>query len=331
MSQYLIDTNTYNPWQNLAAEAYLSTLIKKGDIILYLWQNEHTVVIGRNQNALRECRAQLLEQDGGFLARRTTGGGAVYHDLGNLNFTFLASPELYDLEKQLLVIERACEKFGIKTQFSGRNDIVTEDGYKFSGNAFSFGKQCKIQHGTIMIDVDVDKLGKYLTPSVKKMESKGVKSVRSRVCSLVKYNDSLTVADMRKALAEAFCELYGDYEVLSADILECEEVKATYDKYSSWDWRYGKSPACEITHIKQFSWGSVEAQMKLNQMTIEAIKLFSDAMNVEFPPKMEQYLLGKRYDMKDVDLEQDKDTFSAEEKEQALDVIEWLRDVFMEG
>ena len=326
MSNYLIETDTHNPWQNLAAEAYLAKIIKKGDVILYLWQNQHTVVIGRNQNALKECRAQLLEADNGFLARRTTGGGAVYHDLGNLNFTFLASPELYDLEKQLLVVERACQKFNIKTQFSGRNDIVTEDGYKFSGNAFSFNKQCKIQHGTIMIDVNVEALGKYLTPSVKKMESKGVKSVRSRVCSLKKYNDAITVKGMQQALAEAFRELYGEYEVLPQKILDNEAVKATYDLYSSWEWRYGKSPACEITHTNRFAWGSVEVQMKLNQMLIEEIKIFSDMMNAELPAKIESYLLGKRYDMQDADIEKVEGIFDDEEKEQVVEILQWLRE-----
>ena len=123
-------------------------------MLFYLWQNEKTVVIGRNQNALRECKAGLLETEGGYLARRTTGGGAVYQDLGNLCFTFLASPERYDLERQMKVVQKACRKFGIETEFSGRNDIITKDGYKFSGNAFSVNKKCKIQHGTLMIDVD---------------------------------------------------------------------------------------------------------------------------------------------------------------------------------
>jgi len=326
MNNYLMQIYTYNPWENLAVEKYLSGLVRKGDIILYLWQNEHTVVIGKNQNALRECRVQELEKDGGFLARRTTGGGAVYHDLGNLNFTFLASPEVYDLTKQLLVIEKACKKFGIKTHFSGRNDIVTEAGYKFSGNAFSFTSKCKIQHGTIMIDVDIEKLSRYLTPSVEKMESKGVKSVRSRVCSLKSLKPELTVERMRNALAEVFNEVYGDYHLLSSNVLNYEEVKQTYNLYSSWEWRYGKSPACEIEHIKRFSWGCAEVHMRLEHMKISEMKIFSDTLDVEFPQKMEQYLLGKRYDMEDADVDQIME-WSSGQKEKALDVIQWLAEV----
>lgn len=326
MSNYFIQTYTWNPWHNLAVEKYLSTRIKKGDVIFYLWQNDRTVVIGRNQNAIRECRARLLEEEGGCLARRTTGGGAVYHDLGNLCFTFLASPEVYNLEKQLKVVQAACRKFGVETQFSGRNDIITKDGFKFSGNAFSNTSQCSIQHGTLMVDVDVSQLGRYLTPSREKMKAKGVKSVQSRVCNLKELNPEVTTDAMRQALKESFEELYGRFEELDEKILDNPLVKETYDLYSSWEWKFGKSPECETSCSRRFDWGEVEVCLKLNAMHISEIMVFSDMLDVEFPGLLEQLLSGRRYDMADIDLDKVLPLCSEEQKEKLQDVVKWLAD-----
>ena len=326
MNNYFVQTYTWNPWRNLAVEKFLADRIGTGDVILYLWQNDHTVVIGRNQNAIRECKAKLLEEEGGCLARRTTGGGAVYHDLGNLNFTFLASPERYDLEKQLKVIQAACRKFGIETQFSGRNDIITEEGYKFSGNAFSKNSHCEIQHGTLMVDVDVTKLGRYLTPSKEKMKAKGVKSVQSRVCNLKELNPAITTDALRAALKESFVEAYGDFAELDPQIFEGREVQETYDLYASWDWKYGKSPECETSYSKRFDWGEIEIWLKLTHMQIEEIRVYSDMLDVEFPVKLEKLLLGKRYDFQDLDLAKEGENLTKEQQEKARTVCEWLRE-----
>ena len=326
MSNYFIQTYTWNPWHNLAVEKYLSTRIKKGDVIFYLWQNDRTVVIGRNQNAIRECRARLLEEEGGCLARRTTGGGAVYHDLGNLCFTFLASPEVYNLEKQLKVVQAACRKFGVETRFSGRNDIITKDGFKFSGNAFSNTSQCSIQHGTLMVDVDVSQLGRYLTPSREKMNAKGVKSVQSRVCNLKELNTEVTTDAMRQALKESFEELYGSFEELDEKLLDNPLVKETYDLYSSWEWKFGKSPECETSYSRRFDWGEVEVCLKLNAMHISGITVFSDMLDVELPGLLEQLLAGRRYDMADIDFKKDLPLCSEEQKEKLQDVVKWLAD-----
>ena len=313
MRNYFAESKEYNPWKNLAIEKHLADSVRPGDLLLYLWQNENTVVIGRNQNALRECKALLLEEEGGFLARRTTGGGAVYQDLGNLCFTFLASPERYDLERQMKVIATACRKFGIETEFSGRNDIITKDGYKFSGNAFSVTSKCKIQHGTLMIDVNKEKLGRYLTPSEEKMKAKGVKSVKSRVCNLKELNAEVTMDGMKQALTEAFREEYGEFERVG--IVEDVAFRKTYELYSSWDWRYGKSPECETVYSKKFDWGEVEVHLKLKNLYIQECKVYSDALDVELPEKLENLLINQRFDLQNVETED----------ERLKEVLQWLR------
>ncbi len=324
MANYFIQTWTWNPWQNLAVEKYLSGILLKGDVILYLWQNDRTVVIGRNQNALRECHCRLLEEDGGYLARRTTGGGAVYHDLGNLCYTFLASPEVYDLEKQLQVVQCACRKFGLETCFSGRNDIITKDGFKFSGNAFSVTPQCRIQHGTVMIDVDLSQMQKYLTPSKEKMKAKGVQSVQSRVCNLRELNPSVTPDKMRQALKESYRELYGSFTELDPAILDNETVRETFDLYSSWSWNYGKSPECETRYSRRFDWGETEIWMKLSHLSVSEIKVYSDTLDVELPGKIEQALLNRRFDPEELNRDIDLPDCSEEQRARIGEVLDWL-------
>ncbi|WP_205124845.1 lipoate--protein ligase family protein, partial [Akkermansia muciniphila] len=180
---YFVAAPGTDPVENLALEAALLEQVLEGECILYLWQNQCTLVIGRNQNCQRECRLQLLEGDGGTLVRRLSGGGAVYHDLGNLNFTFLAREPVFHVAKQLSVILQAVQSLGINAQVSGRNDLTIE-GRKFSGNAFYQMGERRYHHGTILVDVDGAKLKRYLNVSPEKLRSKGVQSVQSRVCCL---------------------------------------------------------------------------------------------------------------------------------------------------
>ena len=325
MGHYYYQTESCNPWHNLAVEPYLGSRIEKNDVILYLWQNDKTVVIGRNQNALLECRAKLLEEEGGFLARRTTGGGAVYQDLGNLCFTFLADPRVYDLERQMRVVTDALKTYGLRAEFSGRNDLLAENGCKFSGNAFSNTGSCRVHHGTLMVDVDLQNMERYLTPSSHKLRAKGVSSVRSRVCSLRDILPELTVEGLKGALIESFGKEYGSVQKLKDQEFPLSEINRTKEWHASWEWRYGKSPECEIRCTRRFSWGEADLWIKGSGLRILEIKMYSDCLDASLPQAFERLVTGKRLDMGDV-TEEDilRAGGSEQQRERIREAVSWL-------
>jgi len=262
----------------------------------YLWQNERTVVIGRNQNAWRECRVELLESEDGKLARRSSGGGAVFHDLGNLNFTFLLPKENYDLVRQLGVIQKAAAKFGIDTSFTGRNDLVlTETGEKFSGNAFRFSNNVALHHGTILISADFSRLGRYLAPSQMKLESKGVKSVVSRVTNLGLQNPALTVETMKQALMEAFEDEYGAYEPHSWDLIDPDALEKKRQTYASWEWKFGSTPAFNVSLENRFDFGCMELLLNVQNGIVASAVCYTDAMDVSLAKRVESMLTDCPY------------------------------------
>ena len=294
MNRFLM-TDSVDPYENLALEELLFETQGEG-ATFYLWQNERTVVIGRNQNAWRECRVELLESEGGKLARRSSGGGAVFHDLGNLNFTFLLPKEHYDLVRQLGVIQKAAAKFGIETSFTGRNDLVlTATGEKFSGNAFRFSNNVALHHGTILISADFSRLGRYLAPSQMKLESKGVKSVVSRVTNLGLQNPALTVETMKQALMEAFEEEYGAYEPHSWDLIDKEKLEQKRQTYASWDWKFGTTPAFNVSLENRFDFGCFELLMNVKNGIVESATCYTDAMDASLAARVEAMLTGCNY------------------------------------
>ena len=171
-SARILTTHCTDPHKNLALEEVLLTTLPEDQAVLYLWQNRHTVVIGAGQNACAECRVGLLESEGGTLARRSSGGGAVYHDMGNLNFSFLVPRADYDVARQLKVILEAVRALGVEAEPSGRNDL-TAGGRKFSGNAFRILKDGALHHGTLLVNVDMGLIGRYLNVSKDKLRAKG--------------------------------------------------------------------------------------------------------------------------------------------------------------
>ena len=290
-----IESTGVNPHRNLAVEEYLFSRCGEDEAILYLWQNENTIVIGKNQNAWRECRISRIEEDGAVIARRISGGGAVFHDLGNLNFTFLVSKENYNLKRQLEVILRAVQKLGIHAEASGRNDILVE-GQKFSGNAFHEHKGRCYHHGTIMVDVELGELNKYLNVSKKKLESKGIKSVRSRVTNLISYNPELTINQLKKALRETFEEVYGyPSRIIKEEELDKQAVQELYEKYASWEWVYGKEFEFQYEVSERFEWGQVDIQFQVDSGQIVDAAVYSDSLRPEVIQKLPRELKGIRY------------------------------------
>ncbi|MBN2852505.1 MAG: lipoate--protein ligase [Clostridia bacterium] len=294
-------TENHDPWMNLAVEEYLLNNIHEDDYVLYLWQNENTVVIGKNQNPWSECRTSLLENDHGKLARRISGGGAVFHDLGNLNFTFLMGKKNYNLDKQFSVILKAVQSLGIDAEKSGRNDILFQ-GRKFSGNAFCFRKEAAYHHGTILVNADFEKLTKYLQVSEDKINAKGIKSVRARVINLSEVNPDITIEKVRNAVATAFTSIYGKPDEIFTDASHFNEneLNELYEKYASWDFRYGESPRFDISFGKRFSWGHIDFGLTLKEAVIESVRIFSDAMDENFISELEKQLYSIKFTKTDL-------------------------------
>ena len=299
MQTRILHGDSHNPWHNLAVEALLFETLGPDEAVFYLWQNASTVVIGRHQNAWQECRVQLLESEGGKLARRSTGGGAVFHDLGNLNFSFVVPRPRYDVHRQLEVIRRAVAEFGIAAEFSGRNDLLAA-GAKFSGNAFKFSDAVGLHHGTVLVDVDMDRLGRYLAPGKDKLKAKGIESVRSRVCNLSALSASINIPDLTDALAKAFTAEYGGGNVMSMGDLDVERLAVLEAQYSSWDFRMGKALPFDATLSNRFPWGGVTLELGLKQGHIVQAKVWSDAMDEAMIGRIAPALMDVRYENADL-------------------------------
>ena len=289
-----------DPYRNLAVEELLLRTVEEGCCVLYLWQNQNTVVIGRNQNAWLECRTALLEEEGGRLARRLSGGGAVFHDLGNLNFTFLVPTADYDLDKQLRVIETACGLLGVRAERSGRNDVLAE-GRKISGNAFYQSGGRSYHHGTLLVDVDMARLGRYLSPPKAKLEAKGVSSVRSRVGNLRDFVPGLTIEDMAQAMARAFSQVYGlPWEALEIGSLDGPALAELESRNRSWEWNYGRQLPLTFDCQGRFPWGGVQLQLQVEDGLVREARVYSDAMDWRVAPALEAALTGCRFRLEDL-------------------------------
>ncbi|MFA5468575.1 MAG: lipoate--protein ligase [Sphaerochaetaceae bacterium] len=285
MSSIKIYTAEHNdPWFNLATEDWLFKTTQERQHVLFLWRNKPCIVIGRFQNPWGECNLEAMERDGVVLARRQSGGGAVYHDLGNTNFTFISPADDYDVNRNFAIIVQAIKKFGINAVQSGRNDVLVDE-RKVSGSAFRKGSKRAFHHGTLLIDAKMEKIGTYLTPDKDKLKSKGIRSVASRVANLTEFNPSINHEKLCDALIEAFSITYDDkieVEDLTIDRLSRESsLYKTYLAYKDWDWRFGSTPQFDHQITHRFPWGALTLDLDVKRGVIDDLNIFSDSLSVE--------------------------------------------------
>lgn len=279
MNLQIIIGNQTNPYLNLAVESQLLDNYLENTVTLFLWRNKQTVVIGTNQNPFSECDVDSLINEGGLLARRRTGGGAVYHDLGNLNFSFIADKNIYDVKRQMTVIQKALLDYELETEVSGRNDI-TYQGRKFSGNAFAKTKNQGLHHGTILIKTDGEKLQRYLKVKPAKLHKHGVKSVTSRVINLSEVAE-ITSENIIPHLIKAFEEVYDNKAIeIKFDDLCTEKVLNLRDYISSDEYLFGKWNNFYTQKSETFNWGSIDIELDIDEEKgiIKDINIASDSL-----------------------------------------------------
>lgn len=294
MLQFL-DLTTTDPAWNLAVEEYVFEHLPKDRMYVMLWQNDHAIIIGKHQNTLAEINESYVKAQGIRVVRRLSGGGAVYHDMGNLNYTIIADAESngLDFARFCDIVIRALAKAGVHAERNGRNDM-TIDGKKFSGNA-QYVRQGRIMHhGTILFDSNMSVLSGALQVDPSKIQSKGIKSVRSRVTNVRPYlPEDLTLEQFRAFLLESILEEFpGEkYELTEADKIA---IAASKDRrYGTWEWNFGYSPSCSVTKKQRFDGcGSVEAYIDMDKGCIRSISFRGDFFAAEDPSALADVLVG---------------------------------------
>ena len=283
--KFAVNTST-DPHFNLAFDEYCLQQYRSGEDFFYLWRNRPAVIIGLNQNAYSEVNLDYLDSHGITLARRVTGGGAVYHDLQNLNYTFVGhsvTPEPF---------AQALRSLGVPAEVSGRNDIFVE-GRKVSGYARRVWHDREIVHGTLMYDVDIDTLTRVLDAPGSKMEAKGIASVRSRVANLKDYLPQFASLDeLQAALQEILGAGDGQMPMGPADLAEVQRLADT--KFSTWDWIYGHSREADFRRRAKFACGTVEAALKIDRGRIAALEFSGDFIGDRPASQLASALTGVR-------------------------------------
>lgn len=301
--KYIVNTSN-DPAYNVALEAYAFQKLTDIDEIFILWINEPAIIIGRHQNTIQEINKEFIDKNGIHVVRRLSGGGAVYHDLNNLNYTIISNNTqegAFDFQTFSKPVIDTLAKLGVKAEFTGRNDLEI-NGQKFAGNAQAYYKGRMMHHGCLLFDVDMSVLGQALKVSKDKIESKGIKSVRARVTNIVDHlSDKITVQKFSDAILAQVKEEYPEMDEYVLSDAELSEIQAMRDnQFATWDWTYGKAPEYTIERGVRYPAGKITTYANVENSTIKSVKIFGDFFGVKPVDDIEKMLEGVRYDYKDV-------------------------------
>lgn len=297
----IIETGSTDPRYNLAFEEYLfENLESHDDDLFLLWQNEPTIVVGRFQNTLEEVDAAYVKDHHIHVVRRISGGGAVYHDLGNLNYTFIVRTGRdhdFDFGRYTAPIIDILRNLGVNAAFTSRNDLTIE-GKKFSGNAQYMRKGKLLHHGTLLFDSDLSVLAKTLRTSSDKFVSKGIKSIRSRVTNIRPYlSREMDIQDFKKAIIGHFPSTGVSLEKKDPEKEELEAIsRLAREKYHSWEWNYGKSPDFTEKKSRRFDFGKIEVLLNVSEGNILNCKFYGDFFGNGNLGDIESRIAGTRYE-----------------------------------
>lgn len=300
-----IKNKSINPYFNLALEEYVLKYLDIEDDIILLWQNEPSVIIGRNQNTIEEINIPFIKDNVIKVVRRLSGGGAVYHDLGNLNFTFITKnnpDKVNNYRKFTEPVIAALKNLNINAEFSGRNDIVIED-KKFSGNAQYYYRDKLLHHGTILFNSDLAVVQNTLNVKVGKIKSKGIKSVRSRVTNIYPHlSHKITIKEFKEHLLTHILKehdsINNEYILTDNDINNINVIME--ERYLTWEWNYGESPEFEIQKSKRYTGGSIEIKLNVKSGLIDDCKIYGDFFGNKDISDLENEIIGKSYNVESI-------------------------------
>ena len=301
--KYIVN-KSHNPAYNIALEAYAFRELRDEDELFILWINEPTIVIGKHQNTIEEINKSYIDEHGIHVVRRLSGGGAVYHDLNNLNYTIISNKTqegAFDFKTFSQPVIETLADLGVTATFTGRNDLEI-DGKKFCGNAQAYYKGRMMHHGCLLFDVDMTVLGNALQVSKDKIESKGVKSVRARVTNILdELPEKITVQEFSNRLLGKMKASYPDmteYVLSDEELTEIE--KLADNQFATWDWTYGKSPDYTIKRSVRYPAGKITSYVKVEKSMITGLKIYGDFFGIKDVSDIEEELIGLRYEYQDI-------------------------------